>query len=56
MRTTFCFYDPALTAVVKQQQKEFISSSIVVDVKTAAQWNWPRRLRNNTAAMLGTLL
>jgi len=50
------FYDSSLTEAMKQRQKEYLSSSIAVTVDMVEQWNWPRRLWNNTIAMLGPLL
>ena len=50
------FYDPSLTDVMRQRQEEYVSNSIAVTANMVEQWNWPRRLWNNTIAMLGPLL
>jgi len=50
------FYDPDLTAVMRQRQQEYITHSHPVDPDVVAAWSMQHRLWNNTVAMLGPLL
>jgi len=50
------FYDPELTAVMRQRQQEYITHSHPVDPDVVAAWSMKQRLWNNTIAMLGPLL
>jgi len=50
------FCDPALTADVRQRQREYITRSNPVDPETVTNWPMTRRLWNNTIAMPGPLL
>jgi cardiolipin synthase len=50
------FCDAALTADVRQRQQHYISQSSAVTREMVAAWSLPRRLWNNTLAMLGPVL
>ena len=50
------FWDPALTAQVRQRQASYIARSRPVTAEEVAGWTWHRRLRNNAVAMLGPVL
>ncbi|QDT41908.1 Cardiolipin synthase [Gimesia alba] len=50
------FYDPALTATVRERQQEYLAHSIEVTADAVANWSTPHRLWNNTVAMLGPVL
>ncbi|WP_019170798.1 cardiolipin synthase [Pseudaminobacter salicylatoxidans] len=50
------FCDPELTADMRARQQSYIEASVPVELAEVAQWRWPRRLWNNTIAMLGPLL
>jgi len=50
------FYDPELTASVRQRQDTYIAASTPVDAETVKGWTWQRRLWNNTIAILGPVL
>jgi cardiolipin synthase len=50
------FYDPRLTAEVRQRQREYLAGSRPVDPGAVDAWPLTRRLWNNTVAMLGPLL
>ena len=50
------FYDPALTATVRQRQESYIAVSDPVRTEMVQGWVWQRRLWNNTIAMLGPVL
>ena len=50
------FYDLALTADVRQRQREYITRSRTVDLERVADWPMTRRLWNNTIALFGPLL
>jgi cardiolipin synthase len=50
------FCDEGLTAEVRARQQEYISHSNAVTRDTVASWSVPRRLWNNTLAMLGPIL
>ncbi len=50
------FFDPGLTAGVRQRQQDYITRSNPVDSQALAKWPMTRRLWNNTIAMLGPLL
>jgi len=50
------FFDPELTADMRQRQQEYLDSSSLVDPAEVAAWPTTRRLWNNTIAMLGPLL
>jgi cardiolipin synthase len=50
------FYDPALTAKVRQRQESYIAASdqVRTEIVQGSAWRW--RLWNNTIAMLGPVL
>ncbi len=50
------FYDPALTADMRQRQQSYIAKSHPVTSEMVADWTWRDRLRNNAIAMLGPVL
>jgi len=50
------FYDPALTADLRQRQQEYITRSRTVDLDRVAAWPMTHCLWNNTVAILGPLL
>jgi cardiolipin synthase len=50
------FCDPALTAVMRQRQQQYLDHSRPVSQAEVAAWPIRRRLWNNTIAMLGPLL
>ena len=50
------FYDPSLTADMRQRQQEYLARSHSVDAEVVADWSTKHRLWNNTIAMLGPLL
>jgi cardiolipin synthase len=50
------FYDPALTAEMRQRQDSYIARSHPVTAEMVARWPMHRRLLNNTIAMLGPVL
>jgi cardiolipin synthase len=50
------FYDPDLTAEVRQRQQHYIDQCLLVDPNDVEAWTWQRRLWNNTVAMLGPVL
>ena len=50
------FYDPALTADMRQRQDSYLASSHRVTAEAVANWPMHRRLWNNTIAMLGPVL
>ncbi len=50
------FFDPELTADVRQRQQDYLAKSIVVTPDDVANWPTTRRLWNNTIAMLGPIL
>ncbi len=50
------FYDPELSAQLRQRQQEYIANSRPVEAHQVAAWPTSRRLWNNTIAMLGPLL
>jgi cardiolipin synthase len=50
------FYDPGLTAELRQRQQEYLAHSRPVDPDKVTAWPMTRRLWNNTVAMLGPLL
>ncbi len=50
------FYDPALTADMRQRQKSYIAKSHPVSLEMIQDWTWRVRLRNNAIAMLGPVL
>ena len=50
------FYDPKLTAVMRQRQQEYIANSNPITREMVASWPLFRRLLNNTIAMLGPVL
>jgi len=50
------FSDADLTAAVRARQQEYIARSRPVARETVASWSLPRRLWNNTLAMLGPVL
>ena len=50
------FYDPALTADMRQRQQNYINSSHPVTAEMVDGWVWYHRLWNNTIAMFGPVL
>jgi cardiolipin synthase len=50
------FYDPTLTAEMRRRQDLYLARSHPVTADTVDQWPMPRRLWNNTIAMLGPIL
>jgi cardiolipin synthase A/B len=50
------FYDPALTAEMRRRQDTYLDQSRPVTAEMVAHWSMPRRLWNNTIAMLGPVL
>lgn len=48
-------YDPDLTEAMRIRQREYIERSREVTVGQVARWSMPRKLINNTAAILGPL-
>jgi cardiolipin synthase len=50
------FYDPALTAAMRERQQAYISQSTQVSREEVAAWPTWRRLWNNSIATLGPLL
>jgi cardiolipin synthase len=49
-------YDPALTAEIRERQQSYIARSRPVSRAEVEAWTVPRRLLNNTVAMLGPIL
>jgi cardiolipin synthase len=50
------FFDPVLTAEMRRRQEAYLARSRPVTVEDEARWSLPRRLWNNTIAMLGPVL
>nr|WP_314901430.1 cardiolipin synthase [uncultured Deefgea sp.] len=50
------FFDAALTQQMRERQHEYLAQSVQVTAEMVAQWSIPRRLWNNTIAMLGPVL
>ncbi len=50
------FYDPALTAEMRQRQDSYLAHSHPVTAEMVASWPLHRRLLNNTIAILGPVL
>jgi cardiolipin synthase len=50
------FYDPMLTAAMRQRQDSYIALSKPITGEMVEGWTWRRRLWNNTIAMLGPVL
>lgn len=50
------FYDPTLTAAVRERQEEYLAHSIEITAEDVANWSLRKRLWNNTVAMLGPVL
>jgi cardiolipin synthase len=50
------FYDPALTADVRERQQSYILKSNPVSEETVEAWSRSRRLWNNSVATLGPVL
>jgi cardiolipin synthase len=48
-------HDPDLTEAMRTRQREYIERSKEITVGQVARWSMPRRLVNNTAAILGPL-
>ena len=48
-------YDPDLTEAMRTRQREYIERSRDVTVGQVARWSMPRKLLNNTVAILGPL-
>jgi cardiolipin synthase len=49
-------HDAALTAALRERQRDYIARATRVDPGTVAAWGWRRRLWNNAVAMLGPVL
>lgn len=49
-------YDPVLTEAVRARQQSYIDSSNDVTLEQVEAWSLPRRLWNNSIAMLGPIL
>lgn len=50
------FHDPTLTAAMQERQRQYIAKSRPVTRENVQGWLLPRRLWNNTLAMLGPVL
>jgi cardiolipin synthase len=50
------FYDPTLTAAMRQRQQDYLAQSREVTAAMVSQWPMTRRLWNNSIAMLGPVL
>ena len=50
------FYDPALARALRQRQQDYIDSARRVAAEDVAAWSLPRRLWNNSVALLGPIL
>ncbi|MCB1822456.1 MAG: cardiolipin synthase, partial [Candidatus Competibacteraceae bacterium] len=50
------FYDPALTAELRQRQDRYMAQSRLISNAEVAGWPRQRRLRNNAIAILGPVL
>jgi cardiolipin synthase A/B len=50
------FHDPAMTAAVRERQRQYLSKSRPVTREAVEGWSLPRRFWNNTLAMLGPIL
>jgi cardiolipin synthase len=49
-------HDPELTRAMSDRQREYIASSREVTLEEVSSWSLPRKLVNNTVAILGPLL
>ena len=50
------FYDPALTAELRQRQDSYIAQSHLITSEEVAGWPYRRQLWNNSIAVLGPVL
>lgn len=50
------FYDAGLTAAMRERQRHYIDQSNLVSPEMVQAWSMPRRLWNNTLAVLGPVL
>jgi cardiolipin synthase len=50
------FYDPDLTGEVRRRQQDYLARSHRVTAEKVEAWSTPRRLWNNSIAMMGPLL
>src|SRR5262249_22557409 len=50
------FCDADLTAAVRQRQQQYIAASNEITRDSVAAWSLPRKLWNNTLAMVGPIL
>ena len=50
------FYDPALTGEVRRRQQDYLARSHRITEENVRAWSTPRRLWNNSIAMMGPLL
>jgi cardiolipin synthase len=50
------FYDPGLTGEVRRRQQDYLARSHRVTEEKVEAWSTPRRLWNNSVAMMGPLL
>ncbi len=49
-------FDQSLTDDMRQRQESYIANSNPVTLEMIENWNWRRRLWNNSIAMLGPVL
>ena len=49
-------YDAAMTAAMRQRQRQYLTQSQPVTLEMVRAWSLPRRFWNNTLAMLGPIL
>jgi cardiolipin synthase len=50
------FYDPALTAEIRQRQQAYLKQSHPVTLKRVEQWSMARQFWNNGIAILAPVL
>ena len=50
------FYDPGLTEIVRQRQRQYMDHSRLVTLEMVSAWPWPVRLWHNSLATLGPIL
>ena len=50
------FYDPSLTAEMRQRQDSYIAKSKPITAEMVERWTWRRRLWNNAIAIVGPVL
>ena len=49
-------YDPTLSGAMRRRQDDYLAHSVPVTSEMVSHWSMPRRLWNNTIAMLGPVL